>query len=309
MSGAAFLLPPFAGFFELAVPLGEDLPLPPLQFGLGRDVADGGMQADRVVVLDELADDAACVVQGQRRPGADALFLEDTVPAFDLAVALRVVRRGAGVRHAAEADELLEIPGDELGAVVGDDAGRNAGELLPRPLDDLLDIGLGHRFPDFPVDREAATAVQQAAQVVERASYVDVRDIDMPVFMGHQGLHEALALGGGLGRVPVEPASLLEDAVNAGRATDSDVGVDHHEGQAAVTLQGEECLEVEDGLTFLGFEPVVTGDPGVVLVDLAVAVLPRVPLGGGQAEPEQEAGDGNAGFVGPAVDEIDDLVA
>jgi hypothetical protein len=130
----------------------------------------------------------------------------------------------------------------------------------------------------------------------------------MPVFMGHQGLHEALTLGGGLGRVPVEPASLLEDAVNAGRATDSDVGVDHHEGQAAVPLQGEECLEVEDGLTFLGFEPVVTGDPGVVLVDLAVAVLPRVPLGGGQAEPEQEAGDGNAGQVGPAVDEVNDSV-
>jgi hypothetical protein len=44
-------------------------------------------------------------------------------------------------------------------------------------------------------------------------------------------------------------------------------------------------VEVEDGGVFLGFEPVVAWDPGVVLVGLAVAVLPRVPLGAGQAEP------------------------
>ena len=68
-------------------------------------------------------------------------------------------------------------------------------------------------------------------------------------------------------------------------------------------------MEVEDGQLLLGFEPVVARDPGVVLVGLAVAVLPGVPLGGGQAQPEQEAGDGDAGFVGPAVDEINDLVA
>jgi hypothetical protein len=68
-------------------------------------------------------------------------------------------------------------------------------------------------------------------------------------------------------------------------------------------------MEVEDGLFLLGLQPVVARDPGVVLVGLAVAVLPGVPLGGGQAEPEQEAGDGNTGFAGPAVDEIDDLVA
>src|SRR5262249_4540399 len=50
-------------------------------------------------------------------------------------------------------------------------------------------------------------------------------------------------------------------------------------------------------------------DPGVVLVGPAVAVLPRVPLGGGQAEPQQEAGDGNAGRAGPAIDEVHDGVA
>ena len=107
----------------------------------------------------------------------------------------------------------------------------------------------------------------------------------------------------------VEQARRLEDAVNAGRAARGDVLVEHHEGQAAVALQREPGVEVEDGLFFLGLEPVVAGDPGVVLIGLTVAVLPGVPLGGGQAQPQQEAGDGDAGLAGPVVDEIDDLVA
>jgi hypothetical protein len=68
-------------------------------------------------------------------------------------------------------------------------------------------------------------------------------------------------------------------------------------------------MKVEDGLLLGVLQPVVARDPGVVLVGLAVAVLPGVPLGGGQAEPQQEAGDGNLGLVGPALDEIDDVVA
>src|SRR6185312_6491826 len=95
----------------------------------------------------------------------------------------------------------------------------------------------------------------------------------------------------------------------AGGAAGDDVLVEHHEGQAAVALQREQGVEVEDGLSLLDFEPVVARDPSVVLIGLAVAVLPRVPLAGGQAEPQQEAGDGDAGLVGPAVDEIDDAVA
>jgi hypothetical protein len=68
-------------------------------------------------------------------------------------------------------------------------------------------------------------------------------------------------------------------------------------------------MEVDNGLLLLIFEPVVARNPGVVLVGLAVAVLPGVPLGGGNTEPQEEASDGDAGFVGPAVDKIDDLVA
>src|SRR6202008_1460665 len=78
--------------------------------------------------------------------------------------------------------------------------------------------------------------------------------------------------------------------------------------EAAVALQRKEFVEVEDGLAFLGLEPVVTRDPAVVLVDLAVAVLPEMPLGSGDADPQQEAGNGDAGLIGPAVDEVNDRV-
>ena len=44
-------------------------------------------------------------------------------------------------------------------------------------------------------------------------------------------------------------------------------------------------------------EPVVAGDPGVVLVGLAVAVLPGVELAGGDAEPGEEARHGDAGLA------------
>ena len=46
-----------------------------------------------------------------------------------------------------------------------------------------------------------------------------------------------------------------------------------------------------------------------MLVDLAVALLPGVLLGGADAEPQQEAGAGDAGLVGPAVDEVHDGIA
>src|SRR5262249_52080064 len=97
--------------------------------------------------------------------------------------------------------------------------------------------------------------------------------------------------------------------VDAGRAAGRDVGIEHHEGQPPVALQGVLLMEVEDGLLLLGLQPVVARDPGVVLVGLAVARLPVVPLAGADAQPDEEAGDGDAGALRPAVDEIDDGVA
>ena len=43
------------------------------------------------------------------------------------------------------------------------------------------------------MDDEPAAAVEEAAEVEERAGDVDVRDIDVPVLVGPQGLLKARA--------------------------------------------------------------------------------------------------------------------
>ena len=49
--------------------------------------------------------------------------------------------------------------------------------------------------------------------------------------------------------------------------------------------------------------------PGVVLVDLAEALLPIVELAGADAQPGEEATSRDVGLVAPGADEIDELVA
>ena len=116
------MLAAFAGLGEFAVALCEDFLVASFEFVLGRDVADGAVQADVVVMGDVIGRRAAGVVERERHLDADALALDGFVPAFDLAVGLRIVGRGSDVGHAGDADELLEVLGDELRAVVGDDA-------------------------------------------------------------------------------------------------------------------------------------------------------------------------------------------
>src|SRR5437867_3895914 len=93
---------------------------------------------------------SASVIASRISPSSDTLAFQRLVPAFDLAVRLRIERRGPDVSHAAEADEFLEVAGDELRPVVRDDAGRGPRKLLPRPLQNDLDFGFGHRFANLP---------------------------------------------------------------------------------------------------------------------------------------------------------------
>jgi hypothetical protein len=67
--------------------------------------------------------------------------------------------------------------------------------------------------------------------------------------------------------------------------------------------------EGDDAVLFIVGEPVVARDPGVVLVDLAEAVFPVVELAGADADPADEAPEGDVGLGAPGADEIDDGVA
>lgn len=80
-----------AGDGELATAVGMDGRCSAFEHGVRGDVADGAVQAARVVVDDEDADDAAGIVQRQRRLAADGLGLEGLVEALLLAVGLGIV--------------------------------------------------------------------------------------------------------------------------------------------------------------------------------------------------------------------------
>src|SRR5437773_7315116 len=211
--------------------------------------------------------------------------------------------------HPGDANELLEILGDELRAVVGDDAGRGAGVAFAGALQDGLHVGFGHFLADFPVDDGAAGAVENRAEEVEGAGDVEVADIDVPVFVGLHRLHEAGAFLAGHGGRPGQQSGAFEDAVDAGRAAGNFVGIEHHEGQPAVALQRMPAGEGTDAVLLVVGEPMVAGHPGVVLVDLAEALLPVVELAGADADPGQEATRREVGLVAPGADEIDDGIA
>ena len=64
-------------------------------------------------------------------------------------------------------------------------------------LEDGFNLALLHGFADFPVDDGPAIAVENAAQEVESAGNVEVADIDVPVLVRLEGLHEASAFFAG----------------------------------------------------------------------------------------------------------------
>ena len=182
--GLAFEFAGFAGLGEFAVAFVGDCFVVAFESVLGGDVADGAVESDVVVVEDEIIDDAACVVEGEGNEGADAIALEGFVPAFDFAVGLGVIGRGFDVGHSGDADEFLEVLGDELGSIVGDDARSDTWVTLAGSLDDGGHVGFLHFVADFVVDDVAAAAVEDGAKEVESAGDVEVADVDVPVFVG-----------------------------------------------------------------------------------------------------------------------------
>ncbi len=167
---------------------------------------------------------------------------------------------------------------------------------------------LGQRLPQFPVHDGAAAPVEDAGQVVERAVDVDVRDVDMPVFVGREGLHEAGPFLRGSRPLAVEPTRELQHAVDAGGADGHDVVVEHHEGESPVAFQGMAVVILHDGGLLPVFEPVVAGKLAVVLIHFSVALLPRVELARGQFQPGEKRSGGCFSALGPVADVVHHLV-
>ena len=111
-----------SGGFQLAVAFRVDLLLTPRQHVPRRDVSGGTVQADIVVMLHVAFDQTPRIFQRQWRSRPNAFAFQRLVPALDLAVRLWIVRGRSDVRHARDANELLEVASDELRTIVRDDS-------------------------------------------------------------------------------------------------------------------------------------------------------------------------------------------
>src|SRR5580704_9681991 len=94
---------------------------------LGGDVPDGAMQTDAVVMLDIIGDASPRLIQGGRASRPDTVAFDSLVEAFELSIRLGIVRAGADMCDADQADELFEVACQELGPVVGNDPGLFSG--------------------------------------------------------------------------------------------------------------------------------------------------------------------------------------
>lgn len=112
-------MPPQPSFFELSIPFVEDHLGQAVELVRGRDVADGAVQADMVIVLDIPTHELTGFLQRSGRRGPDTLVLHRPMPALQLPVALGIVRTGPHMGHSQQPNELLEIAGDRGASVNG----------------------------------------------------------------------------------------------------------------------------------------------------------------------------------------------
>ena len=230
------------------------------------------------------------------------------VPAFQLPIRLRVVRRGSDMRHARDANELLQIAGNELRAIVRDNAWLCFRVLFLGAFENYFDISFPHRLAQIPMHKETAEPVQNAAQVVERAAQVDVGNVDVPVLVRLRRLLETTPLARRSPLPPRQQSSLLQHPPNA-RWTDGDnVSVKHHERQPPITLQRILQVEADDRFFLPRLQPEIPGNPTVVLVDAPVPLPPVIELASGHAQPLDKPSDTDLRPFRPAPDEIHHLV-
>ena len=148
------------------------------------------------------------------------------------------------------------------------------------------------------------------AKEIKSAGDVEVADIDVPFLMRLQGLDEAGAFFGDVGRLPGQESRRFEDAVDAGRAASDDIGVEHHEGQAAIAFERMSAgRRRRCGAFSSSVSQWSRGTQALCSLTLPKRCDPVVVLAGADADPGQEATDGDLGLVAPVADEIDELIA
>ncbi len=94
--------------------------------------------------------------------------------------------------HPRYPNVFFEVFGDKLRTVIGNDPWTGFGVLFPSPLQNDLDILFQHAVADFPMHDVAAVSIKNGAQVTESPGNIDIRNIDMPMFVRLFGTLKAI---------------------------------------------------------------------------------------------------------------------
>ena len=211
--------------------------------------------------------------------------------------------------HAGKANKFLEILGHKLRPVIGDNPRPGLRISFFGPLQDNLNIRFRHLFPDLPVNDETAAAIENAAQIIERAADIEIRHIDMPMFKGLQRLDETGTLET-LFPVPfLQQTCLPKNAPGTAGADRNDISVQEHERQPTVALKRIAQGKFDDGLPFPRFKPEVTWDQSIMFIDFAVTQGPCIKLALRHGQPGYDAFQRHFRFLAPLLAEVNNGVA
>jgi len=190
--------------------------------------------------------------------------------------------------HSCCPDKLLELSGDKLGAIVGYNPWLDIRKAFPCSLDDNFNLCLGHALTDLPMNNISTAPIQDGAEVVKRPTDIDMRDVNMPVFVRLERLLESISLFAGCTVPAFEQAGSRQYPVHRTGADGNDVLVEHHKGKATIPLKGISLMKSDDRRLLPFFKPEISRNQSVMLVDLAVAGLPVVILAAGNPQPQQK---------------------
>lgn len=159
------------------------------------------------------------------------------------------------------------------------------------------------------MDDEAAASVKKTAQVIKRATDVQVRDVYMPVFMRQKRLDKACSLFADALVPFVQKPGLRKNTPGAGWAYGNDILVQHHEREPPVAFQRVLVIKSNDCLTFPLLQPEIPGNKGIMLVGLAIPIDPGVELALADAKPGYEPIDRYAGLIAPRLGKVNNGVS
>lgn len=126
----------------------------------------------------------------------------------------------------------------------------------------------------------STAAIKDRTQVIKRPTYIEIRYVDMPVFMRCEWLDKAGSFLAALWCPSLQQASLFENPVHTARRNGNNVIIEHHEGEAAIPLIRIGSMVFDNAPSFPLLKPKITRDQTIMLVDLAVALLPATILAG-----------------------------